>query len=112
MCGAARLLAFGAATSHPCSGILECPRAPSPNQPTCGSALEPARQHTRHSTWVQGWDNAALRQLRRRDFPPFEHPSICEGRAPNACAARFARGLSDGVLRFVEGKLLKLQARS
>ena len=63
------------------------------------------------SAGAQGWDNATLRQLRRREFPPFEHPSIRAGRAPNACATRFAQGLADHVLPHVEQRLLGLETR-
>lgn len=60
---------------------------------------------------AEGWDNATLRQLRRRDFPPFEHPSIRPGRAPNAHADRFACSLVDRVMPHVEGSLLGLTER-
>lgn len=60
---------------------------------------------------ANGWDNAALRQLRRRDFPPFEHESIRAGRAANACAGRFASAVVDHVIPHVEGTLLGLHER-
>ncbi|KAL1507631.1 hypothetical protein AB1Y20_007250 [Prymnesium parvum] len=58
-----------------------------------------------------GWDNCALRQLRRRDFPPFEHPSIRAGRAANACSTRFVTALIEHVIPDVEGRLLGSSTR-
>jgi len=59
---------------------------------------------------AQGWNNVALRQLRRRDFPPFDHPSIRPGRAQNENAARLAKALTTDVVHYVEQQLLGLQA--
>ena len=57
-----------------------------------------------------GFEAAALRQLRRRWLPPFDHPSIQPGRAPNACAARLAAALGANVAPHVERRLLGLPA--
>ncbi|CAE8667410.1 unnamed protein product, partial [Polarella glacialis] len=55
-----------------------------------------------------GFDSQALRNLRRRDFPPFDHPAVSPGRGRNAHARRFAEGLTDEVVPFVEQHLLGL----
>lgn len=55
-----------------------------------------------------GFDAQALRQLRRRDFPPRNHASILPGRGPNAHARRLVEALVDEVLPHVEKNLLGL----
>uniref|UniRef100_A0A7S0IYB2 Uncharacterized protein n=1 Tax=Calcidiscus leptoporus TaxID=127549 RepID=A0A7S0IYB2_9EUKA len=61
-----------------------------------------------YSVGSWGWDAEALRQLRRRDFPPSDHPSVRSGNGTNAHAARLAAALSTHVVPFVEHKLLAL----
>lgn len=56
----------------------------------------------------EGFDAPTLRNMRRRDFPPQMHPTLDASRGPNAHAARFADGLCDAVIPFVESKLLDL----
>ncbi|CAE7682445.1 unnamed protein product [Symbiodinium sp. CCMP2592] len=58
-----------------------------------------------------GFDAQALRQLRRRDFPPRNHASILPGREPNVHARRLVEALVDEVLPHVEKKLLGLSHR-
>ena len=54
----------------------------------------------------EGFDPVALRQIRRRDFPPRDHPTFAPGRGPNANAQRFVDGLVQEVLPFVEREVL------
>ena len=56
----------------------------------------------------RGFDRLRLRDHRRRDFPPFEHPTVAPGRSPNARAAAFADALVDVVAPFAERDLLGL----
>lgn len=56
-----------------------------------------------------GFDKGSLRHVRRRDFPPFDHPEITPGGASNRHARRFAEDLVDEVVPFVEGNLLGLR---
>lgn len=58
-----------------------------------------------------GLDTAALRQMRRRDFPPRDHPTLMPGRGHNAAAARFVDGLVQQVIPFVEDRVLGLHPR-
>lgn len=57
----------------------------------------------------EGFDSAALRTVRRRDFPPQNHPAIIDdGRGPNVSAKRFIEGICDEVVPYVESELLGL----
>ncbi len=62
-----------------------------------------------YSSTSAGWDAAALRQLRRRDFPPFGHPSVQPVRGPNPHAARLACALADTIAPHAERELLALK---
>ena len=55
-----------------------------------------------------GFDPVSLRNIRRRDFPPRDHPMYSEGRNRNAHAERFVDGLVEEVIPHVEGNLLGL----
>jgi pimeloyl-ACP methyl ester carboxylesterase len=57
------------------------------------------------------WDGPALRNLRRRDFPPCNHPTNDSSRHPNAHSERLARALGARVFPHVESALLGLSAR-
>ena len=57
------------------------------------------------------WDGPALRNLRRRDFPPCNHPTVDPSRQPNACSRRLAGELAATVFPHVEAKLLGLDGR-
>ena len=58
------------------------------------------------------WDNAGLRDLRRRDFPPYTHPTIDANRPVNPCSERLAKGLATDVFPYVERTLLGLPSTS
>mmetsp|Transcript_35374 Transcript_35374/g.101734 ORF Transcript_35374/g.101734 Transcript_35374/m.101734 type:complete len:350 (+) Transcript_35374:43-1092(+) len=58
---------------------------------------------------AEGFDSTKLRNVRRRDFPPWDHPAIRPGGGSNPCAARFVEGLVDEVIPYVEGQLLGLR---
>ncbi|KAK3252509.1 hypothetical protein CYMTET_38192 [Cymbomonas tetramitiformis] len=54
-----------------------------------------------------GFDTAKLRALRRRDFPPRDHPAVGPpGRQPNAHAARLADGIAQQVIPYVEANII------
>jgi hypothetical protein len=53
----------------------------------------------------RGIDAPALRQLRRRDFPPVDHPSVRPGGRLNARARRFSTELARAVFPHVEAFL-------
>lgn len=57
-----------------------------------------------------GMDNGILRDMRRRHFPPFVHPSHGEGRQRNAYAARLAQSLGSFVVPLVEGESLGISS--
>ena len=59
-----------------------------------------------------GWDSSALRNLRRRDFPPLTHPALTPGcaRVPNPSAQRLATALGETVFPHVETEILGLAA--
>lgn len=54
------------------------------------------------------WDAAALRALRRRDFPPLDHPAIRQGKGRNAHAKRLAEAFASTIFPHVEVELLGL----
>ena len=47
----------------------------------------------------QTWDGPQLRALRRRDFPPYNHPAVTQGHGVNLCAKRLVEILVDQVQR-------------
>ena len=51
---------------------------------------------------------AALRALRRRDFPPLDHPAIRQGKGRNAHAKRLAEAFASTIFPHVEVELLGL----
>lgn len=59
-----------------------------------------------------GLDTARLRQIRRRDFPPRDHPTVKPGRGVNAAATRFVDGVVHEVIPFVEHRVLRLHRSS
>lgn len=61
-----------------------------------------------YGSGAHGWDASTLKALRRRDFPPLNHPEITPGRGKNAHAERLALALDATVFEHVEQKLLGL----
>lgn len=55
-----------------------------------------------------GWDSTALRAVRRRDFPPLDHPAIRSGKGRNAHAKRLAEAFASAIFPHVEAELLGL----
>ena len=56
------------------------------------------------------WQAPRLRHMRRRDFPPLDHPVLRPGgRVPNAAAARFVTAL-EAIFEYTEANLLPLHS--
>lgn len=60
----------------------------------------------------EGFDRFKLRSMRRRDFPPWNHPEVQPGGAANKHAHRLVSALAEEVAPFVEGRLLGLRPTS
>lgn len=56
------------------------------------------------------WDSVKLRDLRRRDFPPHNHPSRDSTRKPNLHSQRLAEAMSERLFTHIERDLLHLDS--
>ena len=64
---------------------------------------------TSYSANEKTWDTRQLRDLRRRDFPPRNHPANDPERGHNLRSANFATCLCQEIFPFVENELLGLR---
>ena len=101
---------FGVAALHSYSGtgyfakVLDAPEASYRRLYVVGVG------HSRElfGSSAAGWDSAALRTVRRRDFPPLDHPAIRPGNGRNAHSKRLAEAFASTIFPHVETELLGL----
>jgi len=103
---------FGAAALHAYSGSGYFASAPEAAPEAryrrlCVVGVGHAREA--YGANARGWDAPALRALRRRDYPPYDHAAITPGHALNAHAARLASAFATSIFPHVEGELLGLR---
>ena len=102
---------FGAAALHAYSGSGYYASAP-PSAPEARyrRIVVVGVGHARESYGAdgRGWDATQLRSMRRRDYPPYDHPAITPGRQLNAHAARLSSAFASVIFPHVERALLGL----
>ena len=103
---------FGAAALHAYSGSGYFASAPEAAPEAryrrlCVVGIGHAREA--YGANARGWDAPALRVLRRRDYPPYDHAAITPGHALNAHAARLASAFATSIFPHVERELLGLR---